>query len=407
MAEANILRVRRSITDLLVEHTQGKKAPLDNLIRAWDGIQKLPPSDCNSFFKIAGYHGEPFRGAGWGNAAWWGGYCHHGNVLFPTWHRSYLLRLEDALRSIDGCGDVTLPYWNELGVETLLYGVPRIFLDTKYTFANGTTIKNPLRSYVFQKAIFDNLDPVPDADYSKPADYETVRYPFSGLVGSKDAQKTKEYNAQLEAKGKEETDKMLNENVESWLNNSIKNSDGDTILTHTSWKYSHCLRADNYTVFSNNTSATQWNEEKYAVKKWTPSDEDKDCEPVVSLESPHNDIHLAVGGFNLPGFFNVDSADASDANGDMGENDTAAFDPIFFFHHCFIDKVFWTWQQIKGCTAELKIMDKYPGTNSVDSQGPTPGVPGNAWLTMKTPLDPFVKKDGSPMTSEVSKIWKT
>lgn len=134
----------------------------------------------------------------------------------------------------------------------------------------------------------------------------------------------------------------------------------------------------------------------------------KDCEPVVSLESPHNDIYLAVGGFNLPGILNVDSADASDADGDMGENDTAVFDPIFFFHHCFIDKVFWTWQQIKGYTAELEIMDKYPGTNSVDSQGPTPGVPGNAWLTMKTPLDPFVKKDGSPMTSEVSnRILKT
>ena len=67
---------------------------------------------------IGGYHGEPFRGAGWGNASYWGGYCNHGNVLFPTWHRAYLLRLEDALRSIPGCEDVTLPFWDETSDES-------------------------------------------------------------------------------------------------------------------------------------------------------------------------------------------------------------------------------------------------------------------------------------------------
>ena len=100
------LRVRRSITDLLVDHDSQKPEELDKLIRAWAGIQALPPDDGNSFFKIAGYHGEPFRGAGWGNADWWGKYCNHGNVLFPTWHRAYLLRIEDALRSIRGCEDM-------------------------------------------------------------------------------------------------------------------------------------------------------------------------------------------------------------------------------------------------------------------------------------------------------------
>lgn len=29
------------------------------------------------------------------------------------------------------------------------------------------------------------------------------------------------------------------------------------------------------------------------------------------------------------------------SHGDMGENETAAFDPIFFFHHCNIDRMFW------------------------------------------------------------------
>ena len=66
-------RVRKDVTKL-------SQAEEDLLIKAWIGIQALPPDDENSFFKIAGYHGMPFRGAGWGNSQWWGGYCHHGNV---------------------------------------------------------------------------------------------------------------------------------------------------------------------------------------------------------------------------------------------------------------------------------------------------------------------------------------
>jgi len=105
------------------------------------------------------------------------------------------------------------------------------------------------------------------------------------------------------------------------------------------------------------------------------------------LESPHNKIHLAVGGFDVPGV--EDDSVIAGANGDMGENDTAGLDPIFYFHHCFIDRLFWLWQKRHGATDELPIIDGYPGTNSADSQGATPGIPPNAWLSMDTPLEPF------------------
>jgi len=42
----------------------------------------------------------------------------------------------------------------------------------------------------------------------------------------------------------------------------------------------------------------------------------------------------------------------------------------------------------------------YPGTNSVDSQGPTPGIAGGSWLTLDTELAPFLKGSGKPMTSK-------
>lgn len=58
--------------------------------------------DPTSFFQVGGIHGLPF--APWdgddndnddqvGNNQW-GGYCTHGSVLFPTWHRPYVLLYE-------------------------------------------------------------------------------------------------------------------------------------------------------------------------------------------------------------------------------------------------------------------------------------------------------------------------
>ncbi|KAK5431591.1 hypothetical protein LTR34_004710 [Exophiala xenobiotica] len=49
----------------------------------------------------------------------------------------------------------------------------------------------------------------------------------------------------------------------------------------------------------------------------------------LSLEAVHNYIHGWVGGF-------------------MGRQDLAAFDPIFWHHHCFIDMVFDSWQTATG-----------------------------------------------------------
>ncbi|MFD7655984.1 tyrosinase family protein [Actinosynnema sp. NPDC059797] len=348
----------------------------DQLVLAWQGIQELDPSDENSFFRLGGFHGEPFRGAGWGTSAYWGGYCNHGNVLFPTWHRLYLLKLENALRGIEGCEDVRLPYWDETGAATREHGVPEIFTKKDYTFSDGRTIPNPLYSYTFQQAIVDHLAPVPDANYSKPVGYETVRYPLSGLVGTdEDRKATEKHND----KYRDEAVSLLNKNVVAWLTRGFQGEGRRRGPIHQ--QYVDCLYAPNYTVFSNTTSAAAWNDTH---------------PPVVPLESPHNSMHLAVGGFDLP---HQNFSTIRGANGDMGENDTAGFDPIFYFHHCFVDLVFWLWQKKHGATTGLEIMPEYPGTNTVDNQGPTPGVAPNAWLTDTSPLDPWKKADGTPYTS--------
>lgn len=53
-----------------------------------------------SHFSLGGIHGLPFQP--WNDAGGeqqadpqsWGGYCTHGSMLFPTWHRPYVALYE-------------------------------------------------------------------------------------------------------------------------------------------------------------------------------------------------------------------------------------------------------------------------------------------------------------------------
>jgi tyrosinase len=382
------MRMRQSLQDLQFAYERGDKTPLETVMRAWKGIKELPPEDPNSYFVIAGYHGEPFRGGGWGSSNYWGGYCNHGNVLFPTWHRAYLLRLENALRTIEGCAEVTLPFWDECSPSSTNNGIPWALTVENFTL-DGQSIPNPLKSFKLNRPIKDHIGG-DNPDYSKPLGYETVRYPLSGLLGKHDKDNTKAHNDKFPSYPRNVA--LLNANIVDWLTSYVEIDDGGTINridTNVAKAYANCLKAPNYTLFSNTTSAAEWN-------SYLP----EGAEQVVPLESPHNSIHLAVGGYDVPTGPNADDDSAiAGANGDMGENDTAAFDPIFFFHHCFVDRMFWLWQQRHGATEKLDLIAQYPGTNTVDGQNPTPGFQPNAWLTLDSPLSPFQKPDSSPFTS--------
>jgi tyrosinase len=187
MSASNGPKVRYSVRYLQDEYDKGNTKPLEDLVRAWKGIQELPPTDKRSFFVLAGYHGEPFQYRRQVDAlsdvdryVYWGGYCNHGNVLFPTWHRVYVFKLEEALQSI--VPDVTMPYWDETSEDSLNHGIPSILTQEKFEL-DGELIDNPLRSFVLPEALSDYL-PRDDRYYEKPKGYETVRYPLSGLVGN-------------------------------------------------------------------------------------------------------------------------------------------------------------------------------------------------------------------------------
>lgn len=378
-------RVRYSIQYIQEQYdTNQNRDLLENLIRAWRGIQKLDVNNPDSYWMIAGFHGEPFRGPGQTNTAWWGGYCNHSNILFPTWHRAYLLRLEDALRRIPGCQDVTLPFWDELfDRETPL---PAIFLEPTFDLDGETW--NPLYSYKLQAELNEKVTGA-NTRYTKPKGYETVRFPLSGLVGTeKDREDTDFWNEFFS--NPQIRDRLLNNNLRQWLEGTINVDPSEGILDTYSVqsRYKLCLRAPNYTVFSNTRSQDKWIEEH----KFEPHG-------VVSLESPHNAIHLAIGGFYQEGKYNANPRPVLYANGDMGDNETASFDPIFYFHHAYIDYVFWTWQKLHKSTKSLDIIHGYEGTVLTEGQAGDPALgPGTA-LTLDTPLYPFKNKNGRYTTS--------
>ncbi len=379
------LRVRRSITDLQDQYMAANRKPLEDLWRAWIGVKQLPPEDPRSFFTLGGYHGLPFRGIGATDPHFWGGYCHHGNVLFPTWHRLYLVKMEEALRSMPGCQDVTLPYWDETSADSLANGIPWA-LTRKTVELDGQTISNPLRSFIFNADVVESITTDGPA-YGKPKGYETVRYPLSGLIGTPAASAaTAAHNALYP--DYDHNVMLLNQNITNWLAGTIVIGGQPERKGQIADNYRKCLDAPNYTVFSNMTSSSQWNDEVTHNSRPGPT--------VQSVDVPHNGIHLAVGGCDVPGY---NQSPIEGANGDMGENETAGFDPIFFFHHCFVDRVFWLWQQRHGATDQLEILAGYRGTNSSDWQGPTPGRQPNTPLDLNTPLHPFTKPDGTPYTS--------
>eukprot|EP01113_Clastostelium_recurvatum_P044768 TRINITY_DN7595_c0_g1_i4.p1 TRINITY_DN7595_c0_g1~~TRINITY_DN7595_c0_g1_i4.p1 ORF type:complete len:620 (+),score=157.56 TRINITY_DN7595_c0_g1_i4:104-1963(+) len=401
-------RERRSLWEVLNAWDDGTDTQtLDTFIMAWEGITgaKMDPNHPDSFFTIAGYHGQPFGGRTFVDDQFgWGGWCQHGGVLFPLWHRLYVLRLEDALRNQPGCENVAMMFWDEASVESRERGIPHILTDPTFQFKSGPrkgeTIKNPICSYILPVALADpaDLDPGQAGGapvYVKPRGYETKRYPQSGLMGPKDIKKTEKHNEKyadpISNVG------ILNGNILHWLN------EGYPIFTYNKqtekWVrkdytnivglYRACLDAPNYAVFSNTTSASNYNSANGTA--------------VVPLEKPHNAIHLAVGGFDYPKYYRA--ANISFANGDMGENNTAGFDPIFFFHHCFIDYVFYRWQVkhnvLNAQTFEIEtlwggINTGGKNTNDQDiGQGPSQGQDFDEILTANSTMGPFQFPAGS------------
>ncbi|KAG8819755.1 hypothetical protein FRC17_010343 [Serendipita sp. 399] len=339
-------------------------------------FQAVNQDDPLSYFQIAGIHGRPYipyddpgaRNANENAKAPFGGYCTHSSILFPPWHRPYLALFEQVLAkhvtdiANEYRGDVKakyvsaaqrfrIPYWDWAANPNL---PDSIAVGGKVTVNSPdgpkTLEENPLYSYKFHP-VYPNLDGLPRA--TRWDSYKsTVRYPKLANASDRDSALAQTIQVDF-AKG-------------VIANNKLTLRDRTYILL-TQYK--------EYGTFSNNVAGTRPKPNTFE-----------------SLESIHGTIHRWVGD-----------------DGHMSEADYAAFDPIFWLHHCNVDRLFALWQALNDSyvTAQKNRLGNF-STPFNESEGwvlPTPDMLRIIYQTIdiKTPLRPFRKPDGEPWTS--AEVW--
>eukprot|EP00250_Pteridium_aquilinum_P013878 c21630_g2_i1 orf=1-1068(-) len=193
----------------------------DLFLLAFSKVQSLPSSDKWSFYQIGGIHGlphVPYDGAkgSWDPTiqSWWGGYCQHGSPLFPTWHRPYIMLLEQSIirqaklvgeslsdkdereAVASAAKELRIPFWDWADHTSRILGLPDVFTTTEIALTYPwksiarRTIPNPLKSFVLPEnvgtpiASSDAFNPAAKPNYQVPADgtpfiplgYPTVRH---------------------------------------------------------------------------------------------------------------------------------------------------------------------------------------------------------------------------------------
>ncbi|KAF5372536.1 hypothetical protein D9758_005295 [Tetrapyrgos nigripes] len=255
-------------------------------------------SDIDSFFQIGGIHGLPYvswdgSGAQPIDRNGWEGYCTHGDVLFPTFHRPYMMLLEqviqaeavkiaatytsaDAQRFKDAAQNLRQPFWDWARNSVPPAEVISLDQVTIAAAPDGkrVPVTNPLRRYTFHP--IDKSFPRPYSVWKT-----TVRYPTSSTNPSP----TEDIN----------TMKRTLQRAQSQI---------------TSTTYNMLTRVNTWPAFSNHTVGDGGSSSN-------------------SLEAIHDGIHVNVGG-----------------NGHMSDPSVAAFDPIFFMHHANVDRMLSLWSAL-------------------------------------------------------------
>ncbi|GJE90072.1 di-copper centre-containing protein [Phanerochaete sordida] len=346
----------------------------------------IPPAA--HFTEIAGIHGLPFKE--WiGDLAKdqsnfsakdpkdtqpvpsrFGGYCNHGSVVFPTWHRPYVMAVEQAIGNIavelakritasitdkpdevdawkKAAQALRFPFWDWAAKKVADDGVPPVLTDDKVNikFPGGITkeVENPLAFFPF-KTIPDGFeDEVLDVKAYFSKWKRTFRYAKSTPHATSSG--TADLNAKIKKKA---------ESIRRHVGKLFTfDDDGKPPLV--------------WDEFSNHT---------------TQSLRTMDFYNCGSLEGIHDSMHDFIGG-----------------NGHMSDPDYAGFDPIFFLHHCNVDRLLALWEYVypdyfmgSGYTHSGRT---YPFTQS---RG-TYSLVYNAKLTDDSPLPPFRTEDSKYWTS--------
>lgn len=332
-------------------------------------LQDMPADEYSSYFQIAGIHGEPaqlYRGSENpnmtleevlqarenGDSNYNYGYCVHRFSLFPTWHRAYMLLFESVLKNqsqiianqftnaqtrsayVSRADEFRIPYWDWTAIDVQENGLPSFLTDsTVEVFMpprnTRKTIANPLAQFISPISVGDGPN---DCDTCNPYDR-----PFDPTESS--LWIPAGYGTVRHPNDQYETDvKGLNDEVTIESRIELQEKVLGLLAAEKSW-------------------------EQFASTGVVRGGG-------ISLESVHDFVHQLLGG----------------GGGQMSDPRMAAFDPIFFLHHSFIDYIFALYQEV------------HPNvwiTETVATVG-TLTIPPGSNVGGQTPLAPFRSGDGSP-----------
>ncbi|KAL3487186.1 hypothetical protein BJX62DRAFT_246212 [Aspergillus germanicus] len=359
--------IRQNIDAWSADPANDKQVKL--FFMALDRFQKIDPADRDSYFQIAGIHGQP-------NVPWdepidaaeakGKGYCTHNNILFPVWHRAYLALYEQRLFEImvqeivpgfpreergaweEAALSWRLPFW-DWGVTSSVPDLSK-YPTTVVPTSDGKgeeRILNPLFQFrmpnnkPMSTAGMDNfVDPwVDDGDMLYYGEcIGTSRWPQEGDNASGSA---------------------------TWRHGVVNNYKVQDSLKKPGWLGDAPYGQPAEMVYRLLTVPMEYS--SFATTAQLSNDQTVASD--VNIEYIHNNVHGWVGG---------------DYNGHMSQIPVATFDPLFWLHHCNIDRIFALWQGLNP--------DKwFEEGQANDFFQEIIGLPEGAPISPETPLRPFHK----------------
>lgn len=327
----------------------------DLFIQAMTQFQAQPQSSQTSYYQIAGIHGVPrqnYDGVGKCASCSADGYCTHDSILFLGWHRAYLTLFEQELVSIAktiaakypsstrasyqaAASALRLPYWDWAAKPSSGNTLPTQLTATSVTI-NTVSGRKTVKNplYSYHFSSTSNLVYSPFVNWPN-----TLRYPTSNAASA-----------------------TSNEQKAITAFNNIRGSLQDQL-------YQIFSTCDTFPEVGLDTASTGTNK----------------CSN--SLEGIHNTVHTTSGG----------PASSSATGGHMTYLGIAAFDPLFWLHHCNIDRLFAMWQAV------------HP-----NSYGGSQNAPAATWTIAKgsnqntnSPLTPFHRdSSGNFLTTALVRNWR-
>ena len=189
---------------LEIRQLQKNTAQWNLYLLALNRFKGMSQTDKLSYYQVSGIHGRPFTAWDGVRLDRNGGYCTHGTVLFPTWHRPYLALYEQILYGIvqqiaaeqtvqkatyvAAAKTFRAPYWDWAAPRQNGAVYPSMF---KGSVENGVSymtinmpsgpqkIRNPLYSYSFHPLSASDLPNTPFNVWPT-----TLRYPTSKAKGA-------------------------------------------------------------------------------------------------------------------------------------------------------------------------------------------------------------------------------